>query len=132
MAQLSTDQQLQFTQSLRMQAIGELTADGKIPSDEDGRNFLLKLLDGTDRQAISLKRIEADNNNAAADRDAALLFAEVSQRMARSGNPFKKDRGVTLVATAELPEITVSEGQMDIGRSSETFRDFIDKMEPEE
>ena len=131
MAQLTTDQQLQFTQGLRMQALGELTADGKLPIDEEGRAFFTKLLDGADRQALTLKRIEADNNNSQQDREVALMSAAFSAKIARNGNPFRKTNGITLSTDGQLPEIDIIDGQMDVGRSSETFREFIAKVEPE-
>lgn len=131
MAQLTTDQQLQYTQGLRMQALGELTADGKLPTDEEGRIFLTKLLDGMDRQSLTLKRIEADNNNSQQDREVALMAAALSAKIARGGNPFRKTNGAAISTDGHLPEIEVIEGQMDVGRSSETFRDFIAKVEPE-
>lgn len=131
MAQLTTDQQLQFTQGLRMQALQEITADGKLPVDEEGRAFFAKMLDGADRQALTLKRIEADNNNSQQDREVALMVTAISHKLARGGNPFRKANGVSLSTDGHLPEIQVLDGQMDVGRSSETFRDFIAKVEPE-
>lgn len=131
MALTTTDQQLQYTQGLRMQAVEKLIAGGKLPETDEDRAHFVKLLDGIDKQALTIKRIDADNANQADNRDIAIRCAEISSRIARGGNPFRKANGVSLDSTGQLPEITPVDGQMEVGRTSETFTDFINRMEPQ-
>lgn len=128
---MSQDEMLQYTQGIRLKAVGQLIEGDRVPTDTDSLNSITKLLDGMDRQALTLKRIAAESEGGQKDRDTALMIATMSEKLARGGNPFRKSGDRVLDTGNQLPTIEAVEGQMDVGRVTETYTDFIQRVEPE-
>ena len=131
MATMTHDQLLEYTQGLRVKTLNQIVEGDKVPTDPDSIMAITKMMDGIDRQVLTLKRLAADENNSAKDRDTAVMIANMSNKLARGGNPFFKPGERVLDSAGRLPEITVVEGQMDTGRVTETYSDFIERLEPE-
>lgn len=129
MTAMTHDQLLAYTQGLRVRALNAIVEGDKIPTDPDSIQALTKIADGIDRQVLTLKRLAADETNGQKDRDTALLISAMSNKLAREGNPFFKPGGRILDSAGQLPDIQVVEGQMDIGRSTETYGEFVGRME---
>lgn len=127
---MSQDEMLQYTQGIRLKAVGQLIEGDRVPTDTDSLNSITKLLDGMDRQALTLKRIAAESEGGQKDRDTALMIATMSEKL-RSGNPFRKSGERVLDTSNQLPTLEAVEGQMDVGRVTETYADFIKRVEPE-
>jgi hypothetical protein len=120
---------LAYTQSLRKRLVEEcLITDGKLPGHEEGQAMLLKVLGDMDKQTLVLKKIEVDAGNADADRQAALMVAQINRGVTSS--PFFSAEYTRSAPQPELeipiPE-AVEESVMAIGISTERYEDFCDR-----
>lgn len=127
---LGDDAALAYTQGMRQRLINEIIAKG-IPQDDDSQKMLLAALDGMDRNALGTKRLQAEDRNADADRQAALLIVEMQAQLG-AVNPYL--RGVVgdnvpahpdvLLATVELVP-----GELDTTPIASNFKDFTSPKE---
>jgi len=129
---------LDFTQGLRRQLITQLISptpivspDVKLPDDPSERELLVKLIDGTDRQALGRLRVKTDTNSAGAMADMATNVAAIANKIFdgigdndphRSATPVKRDLGLP---NALVDEFTVVPGQTEISPKEQTYDTFI-------
>jgi hypothetical protein len=124
---------LKFTQGIRLTAVKEILSDGKMPDEKDGQNFLAKMLDGMDKQAINVIRAKIEKSNG--DNNAAAIEAVAAAL---------KDKALTQIYTStgivgtvkSLPELTevfeALPGEFEVGASSQTCAEFMKRMIPED
>lgn len=129
---VDNDLALQFTQTVRTQVAQNLMADGALTGhDTKQTNLMLQVLRDMDSQAISAKRIKADEKSAGALSDASALV----NRVLDSVNPtqFGVHRGVAPVdvQARELKNdetIRAVPGEMDVNPGQLNYKDFVGKM----
>lgn len=126
-----SDQMIELTQNTRLQMIKEMTKDG-VPTDSRSARVLNEIMSGGDSTALAVKKLNDDNNNAAKNREAALIAAQMIKQ--RSGNPFTRDsleKEINTVETEkELPQIELLPGEGDIGSSPDlNYNNFMEKFE---
>lgn len=132
---MSDQQLLVHTQAMRLRLIDALAPVGaQITTDPKEAKVLLTALKDMDSQVLTKMRQAAEDKNAEEDRKAALLIAKTSEHLARLGNhPFKAsapvNRALPNPADVPLPDIDVVEGELDVGRSTETYDDFMKRVE---
>lgn len=128
--ELSDDDVLAYTQRAR-RALVENLIEGGMPDDPKERTALLRALADMDQTAIDKKRLGAQQKTADADRTAALLIARMKQTLGDS-NPFmassEREIEVSFDET-RIPDVEPVKGETDIGISSESYTEFMDKYE---
>lgn len=131
----NSDELLKLTQKLRIQYINSTLND---ISDPKTAKAMLTAAKDIDSQILTIKRIDADNNNSEEDRQMALRLNRQTVELARlTGNdPFRRQDLNNKVPNSEgvlkeLPNITVVPGQTEQGQTNETYADFMDRMEDE-
>lgn len=132
-APMSDDDILRHTQRVRKAFVDELTGDG-IPQDFKDRTLLLSALNDMDRTAIGNKRIGAAEQQAEADRLAAMAIGKLTQHFGQN-NPYERDVidvDPEDINHIELPEVELVPGETDIGLSDMTYEEFARKMEAED
>lgn len=121
------DADLDFVRSTRKRAIAALMADG-VPKDQEDRKFLVQMLDGVSRDALTKKRIKADeksNNNAV---NAVAMVTEFLNRARPRATPVVEVVGKELpVLGAELPRPTLVPGELSEITASETYYEFAER-----
>jgi hypothetical protein len=115
---LNDNSQLAFTQDVRRKIVDKLAPDGNVPDDPKVLTALLKTLDGHDKVTLTLKRIDADQQIADADRQALDQFHRISAMMgakdiARSDEPVHTNQEGPL--TPFNPAEISSTGEEDAG-----------------
>lgn len=92
---------LKFTQTERMRVIARLGTDEAL-TDPKVASVVLKALDGLDKQVLTIKRLNIEQQSADTDKDVALLLAQASERRFREGsNPFRRTDVPTKTPTTE-------------------------------
>lgn len=128
------DLALQFTQTVRSQVAQNLMQDGAMTGhDAKQTNLMLQVLRDMDSQAVSKKRIKADDKAASALSDASAIINRVIDAV----NPvsFGIHRGVAPL-DVQAREVTVDEsiravpGEMDVNPGQLNYKDFVGKMRP--
>lgn len=130
MIDLTDDDVLKFTMRQRKRLVAELTANG-MPVTNDERTLLLATLNDMDRTALSKKKINAQTAGSEADRTAAMAIAKLYGQMGRN-NPYATDtmqRALPEPDQRQLPQITVVPGETEIGINTETYDEFMKRME---
>lgn len=94
MAEATLDQRLDKTVNIRLGLIDKLTASSNVNLDD--RDFLIKLLDGTDRTVLSINKIRSDENISKDQQEAMRTLASDILLRAK----VKKHR------TASIPDLT--------------------------
>lgn len=130
--QMTDDEILAFTQGVRKQIIQKVVANG-IPDDPKSQMVLLAAAGDMDRQALTKKRLNNDNNNAAADREAQLAIASIYQQVGNR-SPFEATAGNVLEGTVRVvevpeklvPHLELVPGEMDIGLKDLTYSQFME------
>ena len=128
---MNDDDVLSYTQGVRKAIVDAKIAMGVATLDAKDTSVLLNALADMDRQSLTKKKIQTDNNNAEADRLAQQVIAKT---FAHLGNrsPFASpvdDRTINAVPF-EAPDVIVEgfvelEGEAEIGLSDETYSDFM-------
>lgn len=127
------DEILANNQQLRQHMVNTMFNAGL--QDPKVARVVLSAMKDSDDQINKTKRLEQDDTNSASDREVALRIAQTSEHLARiSGNPFKRVDGNEKSAESEkvveaLPEVTTLPGQTDIGTSTETYSEFMNKFD---
>lgn len=122
-----------FTQGIRLKAVKEILSDGKMPDEKDGQNFLAKMLDGMDRQAISIVRAKIEKSNG--DNAAAAIETIAAALKDKALGQIYASTGI-VGKVKELPTLDIEyealPGEFESGVSTQTYNDFIKRMVPEE
>ena len=116
---------LNFTQQKREQIIGDLMVDGKFPEDKDGRNSVIKLLDGMDRTSLTKTRLRSDD---AANQNQEATLAVIAQLLTRTSAVPKIDTPARREAPAlegEFAHVVPVPGEMAGGDTSLNYDNFI-------
>lgn len=105
------DHVLNYTQSVRVGIVHELTRTGKVPAENSDRHMLMSALDGLDRAALGKKRIMADQAQTASDSAAQKLISQMLVRMSGRRNAVAEDAVEIPRLTAEVPEPVLVPGE---------------------
>lgn len=129
------DDRMEFTQGVRKMFIRQLTDNGvKLPDDKGEKALLLAALDGMDRTALANKKIGSTEKQGAADRQAALIIAQIANSGVNGkANPFERDvidGECTRTDVLELDEsglemLTLAPGETGIGIEGRNFDQFM-------
>lgn len=135
---VSDDEVLNYSQRLRRGLVDAMTENGtSFPEDTKDRYALLTALSDMDRTAIQNKKIGSVEREGAADRAAAVALAKVIQ-LAGGNNPFvgktihETPREIPVLDESNLEELTMVPGETAIGISSETYTEFMSRMEKDD
>ena len=129
---MTEDEILEYTRSVRMRAVNQLTAEGVPTGNQEAMDVIFKSLDGLDRSAIATKRIKVDEKQGA--NNAALLQSVVAAVLTsdRKTN-FRVENPVTNHSAPALPEtledISLVPGETDVGLSQDTIEEFKTRMQ---
>ncbi len=122
---LNSQADLLYTKAVRKRLIETLTEDNKMPAEPKTQMVLLSALDGIDRAAMGLLRIEADRDISNKQSDASAILAELF----RDGRTLKV--GIELGQRTEPPTLSESiqpsiilEGELSTSPSIDTFDAF--------
>jgi hypothetical protein len=123
---MSEDAVLSFTQATRMGIVRELVKPGKVPEDRGQQALLMQALDGLDRQALTKKKIDADNGMATAQAQAAGIISRLLEHVPRvkSGTIIEGvTRELPLLGNA-IPEPQLVPGEIDTHPTQMDFETF--------
>lgn len=116
---------LNFTHRVRKQVIEKLTKDGNLPEDKTNQSFLMKALDGIDRQVLTTVRIRSDENKNQSNQEIAAEMARLLSSLTHA-----KMREMAQPTVRALPEdivvIDPVEGETAIGVQDLTYNEFMD------
>lgn len=113
---------LQLTLNTREQIIRSLMSDG-IPKDTDDRDFLMKALDGLDRTVLTKTKIKTDDKNAAGEKEASKLIAEMLKRITVGPNATRRTESPVLDNEFDITDIVKDETS--IGLQDLNYDDFV-------
>lgn len=133
-AEISIDDvRLESTQLFRSKLIGELSSAPRLSElDPKLLKVALSAAKDLDSQILTARRLDVENNNAQLDRDIALAIAKRSEQNTRTqGNPFLRAgaNNPNTVDRSLLPTVERVEGEMAVGTSSETYSEFMTRVE---
>lgn len=125
---LNDNQRLDFTQDLREKLINQLAPEDKLPDDPKVLTALLATLKDYDKVTLTLKRIESDNENADADRQALLHFQKLSEMTGskdfhRSDTPVARERPA--IDPQELIPVDLVDGELKVGSDPISYENFM-------
>lgn len=128
---MSEDDVLKFTRALRVQAITDLHKNGSLASENSDRNLFVSLVNGLDSQAISVKRIDAEQKSSQGN---AALIAEIVAKITPAS--FQVPAGTVVdVPSRELPaefsEVTAVPGETDVNPPQLDFDSFTRDNAPQ-
>lgn len=126
-SELTEDLILKLTQETRRSMLVAELTEG-VPT---GKNIyrMLKLLEDMDATALNVKKIDTDDDNANADRNAALMIASMNKQL-DGLNPFQLNSDAPRVEkdiTPSASDIPVIEPKLEenaVGISSLTYEEF--------
>jgi hypothetical protein len=127
---LTDDDLIAGNQNIRQLLVREMIANG-IPTDNKERYLLLTALGDSDRTALAQKKIGSTEKQGAADRQAALMIAEMAKRYG-SASPFQAPGQlgrIPVIQAGQLDGVELVPGETDIGTSSETYDSFMERLE---
>lgn len=122
---MAEDAVLEYTQKVRQGIVSSLIQNGFVPGDNSDRNMLLSALDGLDRQALTNKRIKADQENARGMNNAAGLVAQVLAAVGRSSREIVVVNRDAPVLGSEIPEPQLVPGELDQNPEQMNYESFI-------
>lgn len=95
-------------QAVRDLIINDLTKDGSIPKDKEDRAFLLAMLDGASRTALSAKRIRSDEKQAESQEALAEAIASGAAKILANHpvRPPSSNRELIAVPVTIVPGMT--------------------------
>lgn len=139
-ADLEYEQQIRYTQSVKetvLKAVLENTT-GRVPTDKESVDMILKLTDSMDKTTIANRRIQVDSEGARSNRELAEGFAEFV-KMQMNRNPLIRDPNEAPPEPREIPDIpdeefenfTIVEGETEIGIILEESNTFMERMDAE-
>jgi hypothetical protein len=129
---LNADSQLDFTQAIRRRLVKGLLPDDEsasLPDDPKLLNVLLAALKDHDKVTLTLKRLDADNENADADRAALDQFHRLSamtgaKDLARTDTPTVNEDGPQF-DPSEIPTVALVEGELATGLDNMDYDKFM-------
>ena len=125
------DQDIEYVRAKRKEIIGHLTKEG-VPDDDGRIALLLGALNDMDRTSLGRKKIKADNDTAASNKQAADLIASIFTR------PDSKQLGMSdlqgVMGTIPnvdglLPSVEVLPGEMAVNPPQLDYDAFMNKLE---
>lgn len=127
----AADYDIAYTRAMRRRLIGALTNDGTVfPTDAESIEALSKLLADKDRQALSLKKLKLEEQNAGDNGEAAKFIAQILSQIngksVASTEVYDRDP-VELPTDAPLPEIVP--GMLDNNQVQQTYASFQAKRQ---
>lgn len=133
-AEISVDDiRLESTQLFRSKLIGELSGAPRLSElDPKLLKVALSAAKDLDSQILTARRLDVENNNAQLDRDIALAIAKRSEQNTRTqGNPFLRAgaNNPNAVDRSLLPTVERVDGEMAVGTSTETYNEFMTRVE---
>lgn len=121
----SQDRDLEYTNAVRKRLVASLTEDDKMPTETKDKMVLLAALDGIDRSAMGLKRIEADREIGGNQSQASAILAELF----RDGRTLKV--GLSIGERTDIPMLSeeiqpsrILEGELSTTISTDNFDAF--------
>lgn len=126
---MTDDEILHYTLAKRRELIGVLTKGG-VPTDPKDQRTLLTTLSDMDKVALGNKRIGASEKQSAADVLVATAISEISRRF-ETTDPFKGGNRLSevIVDVEKLPDANLVPGETDVGLSTQSFKELINKFE---
>lgn len=136
---LNDEQTLQYTQGVRRKLVDAIVADGQMPAETKDRMTLLATLDGMDRAALAVKKIESKEKTSSADRDAQLVIAAMGRQMG-GVSPLRRDPSRPLTDEeraaaapafddSSMEPLDIRPGETEIGISQENSEAFLQRFE---
>lgn len=127
---LNSDEHLEYTQDLRRRLITGMMPEAHQISNIDPKiaNVLLAAMKDMDKVTLTLKRIDADRENADADRDALSQFHRLSQMTGSKDlleSPEATRDGPPAFDPAEIPSVDLVEGETAVGTDSTEYDHFM-------
>ena len=135
------NQTLNYSQHIRKQIVENFVEDG-IPTDTKELNIVLKALSDMDKTAILDRKNDIDQGNADSSKQVAEAMCEFIQ-MQQNKNPFQRNADGSVennngsvappptVDVEKLGEYDLAEGEGEIGVITETYNEFMARMEKE-
>lgn len=134
---MNDEQTLEYTQRVRRNLVHSITVDGtQMPLENKDRLTLLSTLDGMDRAALAVKKIESKEKTSSADREAQMVIASMNSQLGDT-NPLRRDpadgnaSGAPTLDESKMEELTVNPGETEIGISQENAEAFLSRFEQE-
>lgn len=124
------DQDIEYVRSKRKEIINHLTKDG-VPNDDGRIALLLGALTDMDRTSLGRKKIKAESDAAASNKQAADLIASIFNQ------PNSKQLGMNAIDGAigsipsvegRLPEVEVLPGEMAVNPPQLDYNAFMSKF----
>lgn len=121
---------LSFTQRERLRVVNALGAENLI-GDPKCATVLLKALDGMDKQVLTQKKLNIEQQSADSDKEIALLLAQSSERRSREmSNPFRRsDVSTKIPDTTEvvLGDFSFTEAELSDEVTKTTAQKFMNE-----
>lgn len=117
-----------YTQRKRLMLVDSLTAADL--SDPTQAAAVGRILDGIDKQALTLRKLEIEQQGADADKASAKALTELTNNISKmKSNPFRATNVGVAPPTANLPVIDVPDDQLVRVAKKETHAEFINRMD---
>lgn len=129
--ELDNEALMRFTQSTRKKLADAIIGD-KMPTDKDEQIVLLRVLSDMDTTTINRLRHDVDKKSLENDQQVQQIIAEMSRinpRGLRQKEPV--DVPAPEISPADLPDKKFTEEEKRVGVSSETAKDFLERMDNE-
>ena len=127
------DQELEYTRGLRRRMVDKLTENNHFPVEPKEVAALAGLLSDIDRQAISKKRIKAEEESNKQNGEAAAIIAQMLLQL--NGKNMQSQETLERVNTptlpAGLPPPVITDGLLDMDSGNETYEQFSKRMNEE-
>jgi hypothetical protein len=125
------DKDFDFTRMQRLKILNEMTDNGskKLENNED-RHLALQVLNDMDRTAIGRKRIKTDEKATTSNvlMAKAIIESLLDQKNLHAIGRVDVIEGVGTVVEPSLPDYTPKHGEMDVGHPTETYVEFMARM----
>lgn len=121
--ELEDKARINLTLSVRERIIRGLTADNKLPENEEDRNFLMKALDGMDRTVLTKTKIKADDAIAKGQQASAKVVADVLLRMSSNKQTVRNEP----LVLEGVPDFVPVEGETHIGVKTFKYDDIMNR-----
>ena len=120
---------LDTTQEIRKRIVKELS-ECKTPETKDDRAFLIAMLDGMDRNALSRTRLKQESDSAKVQQRAAAVLSGILTKMNKndfiSQSTGKRDEPDK---DFERPVLDMNEGEDFIGVEELSYKGFMEKYD---
>lgn len=131
---LNEDAELLFVRNIRLEAIRQSMANGKIPSDPDQAEVLVKLLKDMDQSALTRKKLKAEQEQSQQLGDMTSVVAELLKNLnGQSGliNP-EENKNKQIEEIPEDKEVKdLLPGELEQGIVNDNYENFMQRMKKE-